>query len=83
VDWTLMVEWDIRTIRMPGQPIEAGTPFGAMALLCARLIFPAVVGICPLAGQGEGSSAIAERDSISAGGLAGSLPNAESGAQVE
>jgi hypothetical protein len=43
VDWILMVEWDIRTVRMPGQPIAAGTPFGAMALLCARLIFPAVV----------------------------------------
>ena len=55
MDWTLMVEWDIRTIRMPGQPIEAGTPFGAMALLCAGLIFPTFVGICPLAGQGEGS----------------------------
>lgn len=65
----------IRTVRMPGQPIAAGTPFGAMTLLCARLIFPAVAGVCPLAGQGEGSSAIAGRDSISAGGLAGSLPN--------
>src|ERR1039457_5516755 len=46
--WTLcvsgvliMVESDIRTVRMPGRPITAGISFGADGFALPRLLFPA------------------------------------------
>src|ERR1039457_4205526 len=49
--WTLcvsgvliMVESDIRTVRMPGRPITAGILFGAGGFVLAPLLFPALWG---------------------------------------